>query len=71
MSTDKGLMTVSEFARDHSFITEQDVRQCVKGTHEFLPPLQAKRKRSGSATNQPYLITREAAREWRERLPDA
>lgn len=71
MISDKALMTLDEFVRDHSQITIEDARQCVRGTHKYLPPLQAKKKRRGSATNQPYLITREAAREWRNNLPDA
>ena len=64
-------MTVDEFLADHSWITKKDVRQCIRGTHDYLPPLPAKKKRGGQAGNQPYLITREAAREWRAQLPDA
>ena len=66
---DKALMTKQEFLDDHSKITEADFYQCVQGTHPELPPLRAKKKRIGS--REPFLITREAAAEWRSQLPDA
>lgn len=63
------LMTVDEFCKWHSKITPRDVRMCLKGTHPSLPPLDGKKKRYGD--NEPYLITAEAAAEWRALLPDA
>ena len=66
---DKALMTRDEFLEDHSKITPADFYQCVNGTHPTLPPLRAKKKKPGS--KEPYLITREAAREFREAMHDA
>lgn len=66
---DLGIYTVRAFVDDHPKFTERDIRMCIKGTHPELPPLRAKKKRPGD--NEPYLITREAAREWRAHLPDA
>ena len=66
---DKGLMTRDEFLEDHSKISVSDFYACIKGTHPTLPPLRAKRKRPGE--KEPFLITREAAIEFREALLDA
>lgn len=68
---DKGFMTVTEVVADHSYITEDDVRMCAKGVHPTLPPLRAKKKSAQAAGNQPYLFSREALRDWREKFPDA
>lgn len=67
--TDKALMTMDEFLDDHSKITKADFYMCVKGTHPDLPPLKAKKKRHGS--KEPYLITREDARDFRAAMTDA